>query len=165
MARPQVQHDGRVIGSLVAAAFHTMASSNASRREPCNGGPRLLAAEQTASAKGVNVPCGGMRAARRNKAEVPAATLRFTSPHLFQRTRKLTYSVLISIYLVNYSSTRCITEYSIAFHTSNKLFQRDINRLYCPIHASLQKETPTIATGTGVPLSHMWQYFQGTIVW
>src|SRR5437868_8043229 len=36
-----------------------------------------------------------------------------------------------------------ITEYSVVLPISNKIFQPEINRLYCPIHAALRTETPT----------------------
>src|SRR5262249_2036981 len=49
----------------------------------------------------------------------------------------------VSIELVKNSLKRSITEFSVILLISNKMFQPEINRHYCPIHAALRKETPT----------------------
>ena len=45
--------------------------------------------------------------------------------------------------MVKNSLKQKITEYSVVLLISNKMFQPEINGLYCPIHAALRKETPT----------------------
>ena len=66
--------------------------------------------------------------------------------------------------MVKNSLKRSITEFYVVLPISNKMFQREIIRLYCPIHAALHSETPSHRNWDGGPLSQMWQYYQGTIV-
>ena len=163
MASAQVQHDARVIGSLVAGAFpHFRKRWPASRNFALGGRPRPACRARLQPGRTSFHASGGMLPSR-NEAGVPLHSAVYF-PTSSQCSIRFIYTVLLSIDLVKNSLTASITEFYVVLPISNKMFQSEINRLYCLIHAALRKETLPNETGTGVPLSQMWHYYQGTIV-
>ena len=137
MASAQVQHDGPVIGSVVAARFFT-SQNRTFRARPNRARPLprrahrstfLSTPNSTATAPNDEIWLG------RNCSEAFGFAQYF---HKSLRCSKiLPCSVLISILKVKNLLKPKITEYSVVVHISNKMFQPEIIWLCCPIHASL----------------------------
>jgi hypothetical protein len=142
MASAQVQHDGRVIGSLVAPRFSTLreAAFRCTNRTRTHLFQRHLRSVRRGNRTSFHALSRRLPSRNGSRVLLHLALYFLISSHC---SKQLTQLVFVSIVIVKNSLKQSITEFSVILPISNKMFQPEINRLYCQIHAALRKETPT----------------------